>query len=73
MAGLLILAVLLAVGILTSSGNKTKQHSYEERAKQANPPEHEWVQDDPTPGAWVLAFIAIAVCCYIFVTLGGMR
>ncbi len=75
MAGILVLAVVLAVGILTTSGKSTEKKWRQRRARdeQSRPgsrAEHEWVDNEPGGGAWVLALIVIIALCIVAVHVG---
>jgi hypothetical protein len=63
MAGLLILALLLFIGIATSSAK------HNEHVHLPSPSRHGHIDNQPSTRAWVLAILVVIVCCYAY-TLG---
>jgi ABC-type Fe3+ transport system permease subunit len=63
MAGLLLLALLLFIGIIDSSAK------HNERKHQVSVSGHGYTDKQPSTGAWILAIIVLIVCCYAY-TLG---
>jgi hypothetical protein len=61
---ILIIAVIIMLLISHASSENRKKKFYEQRAKLANPPEHAWVDNDPSGGA-VFVCVVIAIIAVV--------
>lgn len=69
--GILIIGIIAGLLVLEASGRKNEQKYWTERAKQANPPEHEMVDNQASMSAWAWAVLIAIVASFLFVGLGG--
>ncbi len=67
----LAIVVVIGYAILHQSGKKNEEQFWAERAKQANPPEHSWVDNSPSSSAWAWCLVIAIVGAFIIAKTGG--